>query len=155
MMIHEGGYKPNTFTPTVLAMDLCDYVYQITDNAKKFPEYAETTRRNGDGSYTRILIMRQDSLINKVREQAYQIHMLAYTANEINVGRQPRRKEERFRKQRQAIELCNEHLATIQLCRKKFHINNKRIKYWGGLTIKVRTALEKWNESDRDRYKNI
>ena len=154
-MIHEGGYKPNTFTPTVLAMDLCDYVFQIPDNAKKFPEDTETTRWNEDGTRTKILIMRQDALINRVRDQAYNIHMLAYTANEINVGRHPERKQERFDRQRRAIELCNEHLATIQLCRKKFHLSTKRIKYWGGMTIKVRTALENWNESDRDRYKNI
>ena len=136
-------------------MDLCDYVFQITDNAKKFPEYAETIRLNSDGTETKILIMRQDALINRVRDQAYNIHMLAYTANEINVGRHPERKAERFARQRKAIELCNEHLATIQLCRKKFHLTKKRIKHWGGLTIKVRTALENWNESDRDRYKNI
>lgn len=154
-MIHEGGYKPNNFTPTVLAMDLSDYVFQITDNAKKFPEYTETAKRNDDGTYTKIMIMRQDSLINKVREQAYQIYILAFTANEINVGRQPDRKAERLSKQAKAIELCNEHLATIQLCRKKFHLSNKRIKYWGRLTLNVRSALERWNESDRDRYKRI
>ena len=51
-------------------MDLCDYVFQITDNAKKFPEYAETILRNDDGTYTKMLIMRQDALVNKVREQA-------------------------------------------------------------------------------------
>ena len=152
-MIHEGGYKPNNFTPTVLAMDLCDYVFQITDNARKFPEYTETVLRNDDNTYTKLVIMRQDALVNKVREQAYNIYTLAFTANEINVGRQPERKDERLRKQAKAIELCNEHLATIQLCRKKFHLTNKRIKYWGRMTINARSALERWHESDRDRYK--
>lgn len=154
-MIHENGYKFNTFTPIVYAMNLCDYVYQITDNANKFPEFTETIKHNKDGTETKILVMRQDSLINKVREQAYDIYMFAFTANEVNLNHHPERKDLRLQKQQGAIELCNEHLATIQLCRKRFRLTYKRIKYWGGKTIEVREALERWHTSDKTRYKDI
>ena len=32
-MLHEGQYKENAFTPVINAMELCDYVFTITDNA--------------------------------------------------------------------------------------------------------------------------
>lgn len=154
-MLHEGQYKENAFTPVVNAMELCDYVFTITDNAKKFPEYTVTKRKFRDNSDFIILQMREDSIVNKVRQQAYDIYMEVFTANEINLKRQPYRKEERLQKELHAIQLCNEHLATIQLCRRKFHLSNKRIKYWGGKTIDLRGIIERWHDSDRDRFKDL
>lgn len=153
--MHAGEYKPNNFTPVVKAMNLFDYVDTITDNQKKFPEYKETEKKEKDGTVTKFLIMRQDSLVNRVREQAYQIYMLLWTANEINVTKEPDRKAERLGKQAKAIEICGEHLAAIQLCRKRFHLTNKRIKHWGKMTIEVRDTAKAWHKSDKDRYKNI
>ena len=153
--MHAGEYKTNSFTPVIGAMNLYEYVDLITGNAKTFQEYKETNRKSEDGTATRLIVMRQDALVNKIREQAYRIFILAFTANEINLNKEPKRKEERLAKQAEAIELCEEHLATIQLCRKHFHLHNKRIKHWGGMTLELRDALKGWHKSDKTRYKNI
>ena len=47
-MLHEGQYKENAFTPVVNAMELSEYVFTITDNAKKFPEYTATKKKFRD-----------------------------------------------------------------------------------------------------------
>lgn len=154
-MPNKSDHKPNDFTPVVGAMYLADYVITITDNINKFPDYIQTERKNDDGTVTAIYIERQDSLVNWVREQAKQIFILTYTANEINVAKQPWRKEERLSKQAEAIRLCNEHLAAIQLCRKHFHLSNRKVKHWGQQTRDLRLAIEGWHESDKDRYKYI
>lgn len=154
-MANEGMHKPNDFTPVIGALDLADYVIKITDNFNKFPDFTEKQRKNPDGTVTSFYIQRQDSLVNWVREQAKEIFVLTYSANRINLTRQPWRKEERLRKQERAVDLCVEHLAGIQLCRKHFHLTNSKVKYWGGKTVILMNAIDNWNTSDRDRYKNI
>lgn len=155
MSMNAGEYKTTDFTPVVGAMELADYVFNITDNLNKFPDYATKETKNPDGSVTQMIVFRSDSLTNVVRKQANDIYMLAYAANEINLNKQPWRKAERLGKQEEAIKLCGEHLAEIQLCRKHFHLTNKKIKNWGGMTRTVRKALESWHEKDVDRYRNI
>ena len=147
--------KPNEFTPVVASMELADYVLMITDNPKSFPTFKVISKTNPDGSITYETIMLNDSLINKVREQAYEIYMNASRANAINLRYQPYRKQERLQRQLDAIALCEDHLCTIQLCRKHFHLTSKRIKHWGKMVIKARNANEKWHEADVDRYASI
>ena len=154
MSMNSGQYDENTFTPVVNAMELSDYVFLITDNPNKFPEYT-VTKKKKDDMIIITMQLRQDSLTNIVRRQAFEIYMNVFGANEINVNRHPERKQERLNKQLYAIELCNRHLAAIQLCRKRFHLNYKRIKYWGGKTRDLRETIERWHESDKDRYKDI
>lgn len=154
-MLHEGQYKENAFTPVVEAMNLCDYVFTITDNPKKFPEYVATKKKFFNNSDLVIVQLKEDSIVNKIRQQAYDIYVNTFNANEINLKKQPYRKDERLNKQLKAIQLCEEHLACIQLCRKKFHLSNKRIKYWGGKTIDLRDIIIRWHDSDRDRFKDI
>jgi len=154
-MPNKNDHRPNDFTPVVGAMYLADYVLTITDNINKFPDFIQTERKNPDGTVTAVYIQRQDSLVNWVREQAKAIFILTYTANEINVIRQPWRKDERLAKQAEAIRLCGEHMAAIQLCRKHFHLSTRKVKHWGKQTRELRTAIEGWHESDKSRYKNI
>lgn len=154
-MANAGDHKPNGFTPVVAAMDLADYVLHITDNANKFPEFSKKEEKNPDSTITAYFVQRQDSLVNRVREQAWQIYILAWTANEINIIKQPWRKDERLQKEKEAIRLCGEHLAAIQLCRRHFHLSYRKVKHWGEMVIKTRAYIEKWHESDKDRYKGI
>ena len=154
-MANAGEHKPNDFTPVVGAMYLAEHVIKITDNANTFPDFCIKERKNEDGTVTQIYIQRQDSLTNWVREQAKAIYLLCYSANGINLTRQPWRKNERLSKQAQAIELCGDHLAAIQLCRKHFHLDSRKVKHWGKMTRDLRIAIEGWHESDKDRYKNI
>ena len=154
-MSNAGDHKPNRFTPVVEAMNHADYVFTITDNINKFPDYCVKEKRNPDGTVTQIYVFREDSLTNIVREMSNQIFMLTYTANEINLDRQPWRKAERLGKQIEAIQICSDLLAEIQLCRKHFHLTTKRVLKWGKRVRDLRTAIEGWHESDKDRYKNI
>jgi len=154
-MSHAGNHKPNDFTPVVGAMELAEYTFTITDNINKFPDYCVKEKRDEDGDTTKIFVFRADSLTNRVRDMANEIFMLTYTANEINLKRQPWRKDERLGKQAAAIRLCNELLAEIQLCRRHFHLSTKKVLYWGGLVRDLRIAIEGWHEKDLDRYADI
>lgn len=147
--------KPNDFTPVMASMELADYVLHITDNPKNFPTCKTLVTEGAEGTVVNEITIQEDYLINEIREQAYRIYMNVSRSNRINLHRQPDRKDERLRRQLEAISLCEDHLCTIQLCRKHFHLSSKRIKYWGGLTVKAKSAIEKWHESDVDRYKNI
>ena len=154
-MATENQHKPNDFTPVVKALELANYVLQITANNKWFPDCSIDRKKNNDGSITQIVVYRIDSMTNIVREEARRIFLLVHTANEINLKRQPKRKAERLRKQVEATALCDDLLADIQLCQKHFHLTSKRTKYWGELVINLRSAIERWHESDKDRYKDI
>ena len=61
-MYHESGYKPNAYTPIIHARQLCDYVFTITDNKNKFPEYEVTERKSEDGSVRQIITLREDAV---------------------------------------------------------------------------------------------
>lgn len=154
-MATENQHRPNDFTPVVGAMNLAEYVFLITDNTNKFPDFSLKEKKNADGTVTQMIVYRSDSLTNIVRAEAREIFHLAYTANEINLTRQPWRKEERLGKQAQAISLCGDLLADIQLCRRHFHLSAKKIKHWGTQVRDLRKALEGWHEKDKDRYRNI
>lgn len=147
--------KPNDFTPVVLSMELADYVLHITNNSKKFPVCKTILKESDDGTMISKVNLLDDTLVNTIRDQAYQIYMNVSRANRINLKYQPDRKQERLDRQLKAISLCEDHLCTIQLCRKYFHLSSKRIKYWGKMTVSVRNAIEKWHESDVRRYKSI
>ena len=154
--MHSGDHKPNQFMPVVGAMNLADYVFLITDNINKFPDYCVKEKKNQeDGTVSKIFVFRADSLTNRVREMSNRIFMLTYTANEINLNRQPWRKEERLEKQAEAIRLCNDLLAEIQLCRKHFHLSAKKALHWGKKVRDLRLSIEGWHEKDKDRYKNL
>jgi len=154
-MANAGDHKPNDFTPVVGAMNLAEYTFTITDNINKFPDYCVKEKKNEDGTVTQIYVFRSDSLTNRVRDMANEIYMLAYTANEINLNKQPWRKDERLGKQAAAIRLCGDLLAEIQICRKHFHLPNKKVLNWGKKIREVRTAIEGWHEKDKDRYRNL
>lgn len=154
-MATENQHKPNDFTPVVGAMNHAEYVFLITDNLNKFPDFSIKEKKNPDGTVTQLIVFRQDSLTNTVRSMANEIFMLTYTANEINLNRQPWRKEERLQKQADAIRICGDLLAEIQLCRKHFHLSSRKIKHWGSMVRDLRTAIEGWHEKDKDRYRNI
>lgn len=69
-MPNSGDHKPNDFTPVVGAMNLADYVLKITDNKKKFPDFAVREMKSEDGTVTRVYVYSEDSLTNLVRAEA-------------------------------------------------------------------------------------
>lgn len=154
-MTHEGQHKPNPFSTVAKAMEVAEYTFLITDNPNKFKDYVVKEKQNEDGTVSKMYIWRNDSLTNRVRDLANYIYVLSWTANEIDLRYQPERKAERLSKQVEAISKCDVMLAEIQLCRKHFHLNHRKVMYWGGLVRDTRKALEGWHESDKDRYKDI
>ena len=46
-------------------------------------------------------------------------------------------------------------LALIGIAKPLFHLTTKRIEYWTGLTINVRTIIIAWHDKGRDRFKNL
>lgn len=145
-------HQQNSFTVTANAMNLASYVITITDNANKFPDFTFKEVVSPEGLITKVFIQRQDSLVNWVREQAKEIFVLCYTANEINVTKEPYRKDERLSKQKKAISLCDEHMASIQLCAKHFDLSKRKVHHWGKLTYDLKTQIEAWHKSDKDRF---
>ena len=154
-MANEGDHRPNDFTAGNAALELVNHVFLITDNTNKFPEYKQTEKEASNGKTIVTLVMRSDSLVNRVRDQAYNIFLKAFKANGIDLRKEPERKAERLRLQVEAIELCDEHLAAIQICRKHFHLSSKKVKHWGDLTRKAKNLLIAWHDSDKVRFKNI
>lgn len=147
--------KPNSFTPVVKATELANYVLHITDNPKTFPTHKTDVRQREDGTLCMEITALDDTLVQEVKKQAHDIYMNVSRANRINLNYQPYRKRERLMRQLEAISLCEDHLCTIQLCRKHFHLSSKRIKYWGKMVVETRNAIEKWHESDVSRYGRI
>lgn len=154
-MTTEAQHKPNAFSLTADAMKLADHVITITDNMTKFNDYATRRSKNPDGTVTEIVIQREDSLSNIVRRQAVTIYIKCCQSNSIDLSKEPGRKEERLRLQREAAELCRDHLIMIQLCAKHFHLANSKVKYWGTMTRDLMLGIARWHKSDKDRYKNI
>ena len=154
-MTTAAQHNPNAFSITANAMVLADHVITITDNLNTFPDFSRTKKKNQDGTVTEILVQREDCITNMVRRQAVDIYLSCCKANSIDATREPGRKEERLSEQRKAMELCKEHMIMIQLCKKHFHLNNAKVMYWGKMTRDLMIAIAKWNNSDKDRYKNI
>ena len=155
-MFHESGYKPNAYTPIVHARQLCDYVFTITDNKNKFPEYEVTERKDEESNTVRqVITLREDAVLNRVRQQAFDVYILAFTANKINLKREPERKDERLGKQKKAIELCDILLGSMELCCLKYGASKKRMMHWGNMIVEVREELKDWHRSDIDRYAGI
>lgn len=153
-MPHPDEREKNPFTITVNAERLANHVLTITKNTKRFPDYTEMVLKKEGGEKV-VFIERQDSLTNWVREQAKEIFILCWSANEINLNKEPHRKGERLGKQIEAIRLCGEHLAAIQLCRRHFHLSSKKVKYWGKLTRDLMENIKGWHKRDCDRYRSI
>lgn len=117
-------------------LNLASYTILITKNQNIFkPEY-------------------NTAITSDLIHLAKEIYISAWTANNIKVDHDHDRAVERIRLQEYAALQCNNLLALIQLAQRVFHLPTKRIKYWAGLTIEVRSYLRKWRESDRKRYKD-
>ena len=154
-MANANEHNPNDFTPVIGAMDLADYVLTITSNLNVFPDFSIKETRNPNGTVTQIYVLREDSLTNIVRTEAREIYHLTYSSNHITLKKEPWRKEERLSKQLDALSKCDDLLSDIQLCKRHFHLSTRRTLYWGKKVCDLKKAIEKWHESDKNRYKDI
>ena len=117
----------------VKAHDLCCYTLQITANKKIF------------------MTQYQEALTNRIIEAAVTIHTLCWSANNIKVDSEYDYNE-RIRYQDKAAIQCNVLLSLIEIAKKIFHLETRRVTYWSGLVIDTRNLIRGWRSSDKKRY---
>lgn len=115
------------------AKDLAVYTLQITKNKKVFAE-----------EY-------QEAITNKIIETALSIHTSVWSANNVLVNSEADYKE-RLAFQENACVLCNVLLSLIDIAKSLFHLDTRRIMYWGQKVIDVRNLTRAWRSSDIKRY---
>lgn len=96
----------------------------------------------------------QSVMGNDLIETSKDIFISAYTANEIKVENK-RQAVERLKLIEHAIIYCDRLLALIQMAKKLYHLDSKRVKFWGGKTLSVKELLKKWYQSECKRYEKI
>lgn len=138
MSVPEGARGDGKFSLEIRAEELARYTMQITANEKVFlPEY-------------------QRALTDDIITQAKNAFLFIKEANGIRVDKNSdsyaRNKRERRRLQEEAIKCLRRLLPLIDLARRIFHLNLKRVKYWGGMVINIRDRTRNWMESDVRRF---
>lgn len=134
MSVPESERSKGKLEAIVQALNLCVHTLQICKNQKVFlPEY-------------------NTAITNDIIHTATAIYMDCWTANNIMVRGDAEKAAERKRLQTRAILNCNNLLGLMQIAQKLFHIDGKRIKYWGQMTIDTRNLIRGWRESDSKRY---
>lgn len=136
MSVPEGQRGESKFDIFVRTRELACYTIKICCNQTVFlPEY-------------------QNAVTNSIIRAATLVFTNVWDANNIRVTTATD-KNERRRLQNQAIWCCNRLLALMQIAQRLFHLETKRIKYWGNMTIETRNKIVKWRDSDSKRYKDI
>lgn len=115
------------------ARELAVYTLQITKNKKVFAE-----------EY-------QDAVTDKIIGSALEIHMLAWSANNVLVNSEEDL-HTRTMLQEQACIQCNVLLSLIDLAKPLFHLDTRRVMYWGQKVVDVRNLIRAWRTSDIKRY---
>lgn len=118
------------------ALELATHTIQITANENVFkPEY-------------------RHAITDKIITVATDIYVDCWTANNIKVVSQT---EWQARKQLQntAARNCNVLLALMQIAQKLFHLDTKKVRYWGKLALETRNLIRAWREADQKRYGKI
>lgn len=136
MAVPKGQQSESKLLVNELARDLAVYTIRITSNPKVFlPQF-------------------QTAVTNEIIRCAINIHKCAWTANNVVVRGQYGREKYTMRRkyQEMAAAECNNLLSLIDIAKPLFHLDAKRCRYWGGLTVEVRNKIRGWTESDAKRY---
>lgn len=135
--VPESKRGTGKFDVLIKANDLTVYTIRITKNPKNFaPEY-------------------QTALTDDIIRTAKDIYVKCWTANNIKVGEDAEKWKERKRLQEEAARDCNNLLALMQIAKTLFHLETKRVKYWGKKTIEVRNRIRDWKDGDSRRYNKL
>lgn len=117
----------------VKAHELCVYTLRITSNKKIFTvEY-------------------QEALTDRIISTALNIHLLAWSANNVLVKR-PEDLAKRQKYQEDAAIQCNVLLSLIEIAKPIFHLSTKRVIHWSAMAIATRGLIRAWKDSDARRY---
>lgn len=116
----------------VKARELAEYTIIIVSNPKHFdPEYKEAI---GD----------------KLVDTALKIYTLCFSANAVMLETE---RTERRIKQEEAVNLCNEFEALIELSKGLYHLSTKRCVYWVRQVQTVKKLIRSWRDSDAKRLR--
>lgn len=124
---------PSKFTITLEAGELASYTNKILDNKNTFPE--------GNG----------DEIVSRLRNYTMQIYLDCYQANDWRVMSADDYRQRR-ELQGHALDMCELCLPLIQLAKHHFHLETKRMMYWGKKVIDLRDKILNWMKSDKARY---
>lgn len=118
----------------VKTLELASYTIQVTTNEKIFnPKFRAAIT---------------DDLISYAKD----IYLICWTANNIRITDDEETYKERRRLQDKAILKCNAFLGLLDIAKKVFHLDTKRVTYWGKKIVECRTLIRAWRDSDKKRY---
>ena len=136
MSVPEGKRTESKLEVIVKALDLATHTIKITANPKIFSvEY-------------------KSALTDRIVSTSIEVYMKCWTANNIKIVDEASFNM-RKRLQDEACYECNNLLALMQIAKKLFHLDSKKVSYWGKMAIETRNLIRAWRESDRKRYKNM
>ncbi len=135
MSVVEEKRKKGRLEVIIKTLDLANYTIQITANEKVFdPKFRAAVT---------------DDLISHAKD----IYLICWTANNIRVTEDEETYKERRRLQNQAVVKCNTFLGLLDIAKKVFHLDTKRVTYWGSKIVECRKLIRAWRDSDKKRYK--
>lgn len=133
MSVPEYERGEGKFTVLIEANNLVCYTLQICSNEKNF-----------DPKFQKVIM---DDIVQTTKS----IFIDAFTANEIKVDNADDAKD-RLKLIKHSITACNRVFALLQIAKKLYHIDSKRVKYWGTKIKTTKELLKKWYLSERKRY---
>ena len=133
MSVVEETRRKGKLEVIIKALDLANYTIQITANEKVFdPKFRAAVT---------------DDLISHAKD----IYLICWTANNIRVSSEEAAKE-RLRLQDKAVTKCNTFLGLLDIAKKVFHLDTKRVTYGGSKIVECRKLIRAWRDTDRKRF---
>jgi len=133
--VKDRKMEKKVFQVNLKARKLATHTRMIVQNDNIFkPEYDAT------GELRKRLI---DTSLN--------IFLYCWRANNIRVT-SSYNYWKRHNYQQNALDLCVDMLALIDLAYRQFHLRYKKVAYWFRITIEVKKMIYVWFQNDRKRY---
>lgn len=134
MSVVEEKRRKGKLEVIIKTLELANYTIQITANEKVFdPKFRAAVT---------------DDLISHAKD----IYLICWTANNIRVSNEEAFRE-RLRLEDKAIVKCNTFLGLLDIAKKVFHLDTKRVTYWGSKIVECRKLIRAWRDTDRKRFK--
>lgn len=138
MSVPVGEREDGKFTLAIAAESLASYTIHITANENVFlPEYHK-------------------DITSDIIECAKNVYIFIMDANDVKVRMdtpyQRRDWNERYRLQREALRNARRLLRLIDIAHRVFHLDKRRVKYWGGKVISIRNRIQGWIDDDTARF---
>ena len=134
MSVVEGARNKGKLEVIIKALDLADYTIKITANEKVFdPKFRAAIT---------------DDLVAHAKD----IYLICWTANNIRVTTDIETYKKRKELQDEAIVKCTVFLGMLDIAKKVFHLETRRVTYWGNKIINCRKLIRAWRNADKKRY---